>query len=57
MNTEHVSDHDLERYYVGMVTDEGELAKVVVTYAHLTAVGTTYATRRRGVNITASPRS
>lgn len=22
----HISDHDLERYYLGMVTDEAELA-------------------------------
>jgi hypothetical protein len=26
MATEHLSDHDLERYYLGMVTDEAELA-------------------------------
>ena len=26
MITEHISDHDLERYYLGMVTDEAELA-------------------------------
>ncbi len=24
----HISDHDLERYYLGMVTDEGELAEL-----------------------------
>ena len=23
---EHISDHDLERYHLGMVTDEAELA-------------------------------
>jgi hypothetical protein len=26
MTIEHISDHDLERYYLGMVTDEAELA-------------------------------
>jgi hypothetical protein len=26
MSTEHISDHDLERYYLGMVTQEEELA-------------------------------
>ena len=26
MDTEHISDHDLERYYLGMVTDEEDLA-------------------------------
>ena len=26
MTAEHISDHDLERYYLGMVTDEAELA-------------------------------
>jgi len=26
MTWEHISDHDLERYYLGMVTDEQELA-------------------------------
>ena len=26
MATEHISDHDLERYYLGMVTDEAESA-------------------------------
>ena len=26
MSFEHISDHDLERYYLGMVTDEQELA-------------------------------
>jgi len=26
MPIEHISDHDLERYYLGMVTDEAELA-------------------------------
>jgi hypothetical protein len=26
--TGHISDHDLERHYLGMVTDEGELAEV-----------------------------
>jgi len=26
MTAEHISDHDLERYYLGMVTDEEELA-------------------------------
>ncbi|MEP7362279.1 MAG: hypothetical protein ABI972_03420 [Acidobacteriota bacterium] len=26
MNTGHISDHDLERYYLGMVTREEELA-------------------------------
>ena len=25
MTIEHISDHDLERYYLGMVTDEAEL--------------------------------
>ncbi len=25
MNAEHISDHDLERYYLGMVPDEDEL--------------------------------
>jgi hypothetical protein len=25
---EHISDHDLERYYLGMVTDERELAAI-----------------------------
>jgi hypothetical protein len=24
----HISDHDLERYYLGMVTDEAELASI-----------------------------
>lgn len=24
----HTTDHDLERYYLGMITDEGELAPV-----------------------------
>jgi len=28
MTVEHISDHDLERYYLGMVTDEGELASL-----------------------------
>jgi hypothetical protein len=26
MKSDHISDHDLERYYLGMVTDEAELA-------------------------------
>ena len=26
MNCEHISDHDLERYYLGMVIEELELA-------------------------------
>lgn len=26
MNTDHISDDDLERYYLGMITDEAELA-------------------------------
>lgn len=26
MTIEHISDHDLERYYLGIVTDEAELA-------------------------------
>ena len=26
MNAEHISGHDLERYYLGMVCDEEELA-------------------------------
>ncbi len=26
MTTENISDHDLERYYLGMVIDEEELA-------------------------------
>ena len=26
MSTKHISDHDLERYYLGMVTREEELA-------------------------------
>ena len=26
MSCEHISDHDLERYYLGMVTEEQELA-------------------------------
>ena len=26
MAWQHISDHDLERYYLGMVTDESELA-------------------------------
>jgi hypothetical protein len=26
MSTNHISDHDLERYYLGMVTREEELA-------------------------------
>ena len=26
MSTGHISDHDLERYYLGMVTQEEELA-------------------------------
>lgn len=26
--TQHMSDHDLERYYLGMVKDEAELASV-----------------------------
>lgn len=26
MNAEHISNHDLERYYLGMVTEEAELA-------------------------------
>ncbi len=26
MAEEHISDHDLERYYLGMVTDEEKLA-------------------------------
>ena len=26
MNAEQISDHDLERYYLGMVTEENELA-------------------------------
>jgi hypothetical protein len=26
MTFDHISDHDLERYYLGMVTDEAELA-------------------------------
>ncbi len=25
MTAEHISDHDLERYYLGMVTEEEEL--------------------------------
>ncbi len=28
MATEHISDHDLERYYLGMITDETELAQL-----------------------------
>jgi len=28
MYTEHLSDHDLERYYLGMITEELELAPV-----------------------------
>jgi hypothetical protein len=24
----HISDHDLERYYLGMVTEEAELASI-----------------------------
>ena len=28
MNAEHISDHDLDRYYLGMVTDEDELERV-----------------------------
>ncbi len=26
MSSDHISDHDLERYYLGMVTEEDELA-------------------------------
>jgi anti-sigma factor RsiW len=26
MTAEHISDHDLERYYLGMVSEEEELA-------------------------------
>jgi len=26
MEWNHITDHDLERYYLGMVIDEGELA-------------------------------
>jgi hypothetical protein len=26
IRSSHISDHDLERYYLGMVTDEKELA-------------------------------
>jgi hypothetical protein len=26
MSTDHITDHDLERYYLGMVTQEEELA-------------------------------
>lgn len=26
MGFDHISEHDLERYYLGMVTDEAELA-------------------------------
>jgi hypothetical protein len=26
MTAEHISDHDLERYYLGMLTEEEELA-------------------------------
>jgi anti-sigma factor RsiW len=28
MNTEHISDHDLERYYLGMITDDDELERL-----------------------------
>ena len=28
MKHSHISDHDLERYYLGMVTDEPELASL-----------------------------
>jgi len=28
MNAEHISDHDLERYYLGKVRDEEELAYI-----------------------------
>jgi len=28
MNAEHISDHDLERYYLGMVTNEDELERL-----------------------------
>lgn len=27
MRIEHISDHDLERHHLGMVTDDGELAE------------------------------
>jgi len=29
---EHISDHDLERYHLGMVTDEEELAAIEEHY-------------------------
>jgi hypothetical protein len=28
MNTEHLSDHNLERYHLGMIQDEAELARL-----------------------------
>ena len=28
MSEKHLSDHDLERYYLGLIKDEAELAKV-----------------------------
>ena len=28
MNTEHVSDHNLERYHLGMIQDEAEIASL-----------------------------
>ena len=28
MTAEHISDHDLERYYLGMITGEDELAQL-----------------------------
>jgi hypothetical protein len=31
MKAEHISDHDLERYYLGMVTEEEELAPLEET--------------------------
>ena len=31
-NSFHISQHDLERYYLGMVKDEGELAKLEEHY-------------------------
>ncbi len=28
MSPDHISDHDLERYYLGMVTEESEVAEL-----------------------------
>jgi hypothetical protein len=28
MSGEHFDDHDLERYYLGMVTEDGELSRL-----------------------------